>query len=183
VRKRVLFLIFFSSHAFANEVELVDIKPIYRDYNYQLIGPLIFLIIVGITFLLFKIIRFFIRKKNLKKDVTFDWKTIINSIKKNNYLSIKDVESELYQLLKGFLHFKFGLEVSADLDDELINQVNRDKRFSSHHKVLIGNYISNSLHYRFSSQNESSDQTILNARLEQMKKLITELDSFAEEVK
>lgn len=149
-------------HALANQAELVDIKPIYRSYNYQMIVPLSVCAVLVLIFLIYKLVKK-IDKHRKNIEVPYDWNLLITEIGKDANLSPKQVESELVRVMKLFLDEKFNKNFSSKSDSELLQSIENEHGFTDNQKNKLKGFIDGSTHFRFadlSIQDEISRQRV-----------------------
>ncbi len=163
--KKKISLILFTIPLFqtlANEAELVDIKPIYRNYNYQIIIPLAVCTVLILIYITYKLIKK-INNNRAHIEVPCDWSLLITEIGKDDNLSPKQVESELVRVMKLFLDEKFNKNFSSKSDRELLQSIEDEREFTGHQKNKLKNFIDGSTHFRFadvSMQVEISRQRV-----------------------
>ena len=127
---KVSFLItlLLPTNTFANANELIDIKPIYSDFNYALLAPLIGLLLLTLVYLIGKIVIIIKRKYQSDKTVVINWSSLCDQVLNDSSLTPKQLEFELIHIIKSILEHRLSLKVVAKNDDEVLNYLLNDKR-------------------------------------------------------
>ena len=120
---KFIFLITFiyCTKSLANADQLIDIKPIYSDYNYTLMVPLTGLLLFVFLYLLKKVFIIFKHRYQSEKTVIINWPSLCDQALNDSNLTPKQLEFELIHIIKSMLEHKLSLKVTAKNDDELIN--------------------------------------------------------------
>ena len=159
---------------FSQEIELVDIKPIYKSYNFQLLVPLIMLILSLVLLLVFKLIKAF-RNKKVKVENYIDWHKIIQLIKEDNSLTPRQIESALIKTMKLYLNDSFCIKATSMLDHEIIDAIEKNKEMRKDQKVKLLELISGSIEFRFADS--SLQKELASERIIQLQKILTQENS------
>ena len=154
----------------SQESELIDIKPIYRSYNYSL---LIFSLLILATILTFLVTFIFKKIKNRHQEkITeeYNWELILNNLSDKKEENPKLIESELIHLLKVFLEKEHQLKVISLFDKELLDRVKKSDKFVDVQKEHIENFIKSSESRRFAPDVDHHIYT--SNRIDQLREII-----------
>lgn len=159
-----------STSLFSNEQELIDLKPIYRSYNYSIIIPLIIILIVSILYLIIKGYKKILSRKKIQTAVQFNWDILLRNLSLDQNLKPKEIESELIHYLKLYLDNRYGLNVISKIDGELIEMVKMTAKINSKQKNQIEEFLDGSEILRFA---EVEKQKVLASnRIGQLREII-----------
>ena len=175
MKHKIIFILFCSIDVFSNEGELIDIKPIYRSYNLGLIIPLIILFLIIFSFFVYKLFKRISLWKKRDKKIQINWNILLDELKSDHSLSPRQIESELFRILKLFIKQQIGISVDAQLDNEFINQVNQENKFSASQKQILVEFIGSSTELRFADI--ASQREIVIARVLKVKEIFSILDN------
>ena len=152
---------------FGNEQQLIDIKPIYSQYNYKLIIPLIIILTFFIIYSIKKVLTFIKTRTKEKDYVEYNWSLLLKSIREDENINSKEMESQLAHLIKLYLERKTGEKFTCQVDEDLITRLKNNKNISSDHFDLIEEFFNGSTNFRF--DNKSFSREIIIDRCDKVK--------------
>ena len=180
--KTILF--FFPSIVYSQQVELVDIKPIYKSFNLFLVVIVVALSLILVFSFLTFIYRFLKKERKITERVSLDWHLIIDNIEKDASLNEKQIESELFRLLKLYISEERGVDVTGLLDHEFLEKVKQSKVLKEMSIRSLDDFLINSGQIRFSHeslesvhQSREQNQCKVKNRIQIVKEFISEMES------
>ena len=156
--------------------QLVDIKPVYIEFNYFFI-MIFFILLTALLVITFKIIKNKYGRRP-KPIIKLNWRELLTAIEDDRYLSPKDAESEFIKVFKLFLEDFYKETFTSQSDQEVITILTTKLKNNQRLHKKIQKYFKHSEEYRFNNGLSSAGDFSSQARSEATKELILEIKSF-----